>query len=138
MSLDDEDGALSVARRTTAPLAAACVILSIVCLLLSGFILYIFCSKKYKLNWYERNLLEASKNQVGFEPPLSCLLYCHIMLRHVILSICLRHVISYDIMSYQARSCSGRLFSLISIRIWMLIWAIVMKKQRRSHQRTTI
>ena len=124
MSLDDEDGALSVARRTTAPLAAACVILSIVCLLLSGFILYIFCSKKYKLNWYERNLLEASKNQVGFEPPLSCHFYfmsCHVvsLLFHFASyhskSWCIMSFYpSINVMSFRTTSCH---IKLVHVRV---------------------
>lgn len=33
-------------------------------IILLGFLIYISCSKKYRLNWFEKNLLETAK-EVG-------------------------------------------------------------------------
>lgn len=45
------------------PQVAVYVALSFIIVTLLGIIIYLTCGKKYRLNWFEKNLLESAKER---------------------------------------------------------------------------
>lgn len=45
------------------PQLATYTVLSFLIVVLLGALIYITCSKKYKLNWFEKNLLDQAKER---------------------------------------------------------------------------